>query len=110
MSAQRYRYLAAITGVALLVAGLFAGLPGLAGALAHLLPVLLLALALLVKGYPGERILLELRTRAHGRRAADAEEPPSTNHPRAFLPRGGRLLAFKLAVRPPPAASAPAPS
>ncbi|HEY7831084.1 MAG TPA: hypothetical protein VIC06_11025 [Solirubrobacteraceae bacterium] len=67
-----------------------------------LLPVLVLALPLLARRYPGEHILLALRD----------ETPLRWPHPRASVaphhriaaitPRGGRLLGCGLAVRPPP--------
>jgi len=73
-------------------------------ALLCLLPALALAVPLLARRYPGERVLLALRG------SKRVERPP---RPRAYLPsrgreaiaavRGGRLIGCSLAVRPPPA-------
>lgn len=71
-----------------------------------LAPALLLSSMLIARGYPGERLLLRAaaRRRSHRPRAAAGVRPPGT----VMLgrPRGGLLLAFELAVRPPPAALA----
>jgi hypothetical protein len=74
-------------------------------ALLCLLPALALAMPLLVRRYPGERVLLALRREA---------QPTGWPHPRSCAPacargvsrivRGGRLIGCSLAVRPPPAA------
>ncbi len=69
-------------------------------------PAALLALLVAVRRYPGERALLALASR---RRTAAHAPRPALAHARhrgvcALLPRGGALLAFGLAVRPPPAA------
>jgi hypothetical protein len=64
-------------------------------------PVLVLALAMAIRRYPGEGVLARLRT-IHRRRPRVAG---SLRHPRrhtVLLPRGGLLLAWALAVRPPP--------
>jgi hypothetical protein len=76
-------------------------------ALAYLLPSLLLALVLLRRAYPGERVLLALRARARAfrrtpRKAARVKRPLI----HLLLARGGELIACSLAVRPPPAVSA----
>jgi hypothetical protein len=67
-------------------------------------PVLLFALALLAGRYVGEERLarfaaafVAIRERAVGSRATAARRSPPA------LPRGGRLIAASLAVRPPPA-------
>jgi hypothetical protein len=75
-------------------------------ALLYLLPPLLLIAVLLLRGYPGERRLIalaEARRRPNHRRATPARARP---RPRVHLPRGGKLIASSLAVRPPPAALA----
>ena len=72
----------------------------------HLLPLSLLAMLLLVGRYPGESRLAGrlCRPRAAGRRT-----PPFSHgaRPRPLLPRGGLLMGFAMAVRPPPAAAGP---
>ena len=75
-------------------------------ALAYLLPPFLLLIALASRRYPGERVLLGLiarRTRPR-RRCLTLASPRL--RPRCAVPRGGRLIASSLAVRPPPAAAA----
>jgi hypothetical protein len=95
------RRLPGVVAIGLLVVVLAGSLPGLTDALAYLLPALLLLLALAARRYPGERALLALIVRGRRRRAhVDALLRP---RPRALLPRGGRLIATSLAVRPPPA-------
>jgi hypothetical protein len=89
---------------ALLVVGLgvSGALPGLADALAYLLPPLVLLVALLRRRYPGERALLGLiRARRAGRREP-VTSPTARGPCRGMMPRGGRLIACSLAVRPPP--------
>lgn len=74
--------------------------------LLHVLPLLVLLLPLLGGRYVGEeRLILFVRSRAARRpvRAARMQRPP---HPSFSFPRGGRLIATSLAVRPPPAALA----
>ena len=73
--------------------------------LVYLLPMLLLLLVLALRRYPGERALVTLayRGRAHRRAARttrSARRPELA--PRARVPRGGRLIAAAMAVRPPP--------
>lgn len=67
-----------------------------------LLPVLVLALPLLARRYPGEHILVAL----HGEKRLRWPHPRASvaSHPRiiARTPRGGLLLGCGLAVRPPP--------
>lgn len=74
--------------------------------LLHTLPLLVLLLPLVGGRYLGEERLIALvRSRAPRRpvRAAHAPRPVRTP---LSLPRGGRLIATSLAVRPPPAALA----
>jgi hypothetical protein len=93
--------------VLLLGIGASGVLPGLAEAVAYLSPALLLLLVLVARRYPGERALLALmERRRETRRPADADERARLPGLRAFLPRGGRLIATSLAVRPPPAGHA----
>jgi hypothetical protein len=90
-----------------LVAGLIAGVAGgvdLTGLL-HLAPALTLALVLITRRYPGERLIVRLAgspVRARRRVRARAAVKPRT-HVAALSPRGGLLLGRSLAVRPPPA-------
>jgi hypothetical protein len=67
-------------------------------------PVLVLALPLLAGRYVGEQQLARLAAAydAAPRRAATTLAPSGVRAPRS-LPRGGRLIACSLAVRPPPA-------
>jgi hypothetical protein len=68
-----------------------------------LAPAVALALLFATRRYPGERTLLALRARRSERprrHAACAGTQPRVR--RAARPRGGALLAFGLAVRPPP--------
>jgi hypothetical protein len=99
------RRLLSAAAVASALAAVAAGsLLGVGGPLAYLLPPLLLLVALVMRRYPGERALLALMARARParRRAPLASLPPRTNL-RVGVPRGGRLIASSLAVRPPPA-------
>ena len=72
----------------------------------YVLPALLLAITLLARRYPGERLLASLhirrtRPRVDVRRVASAVALAS--------PHGGRLIAFALAGRAPPALRAAIP-
>jgi hypothetical protein len=77
---------------------------GLGGAgLLGMLPAAALLAMLAARRYPGERLLVRLAARRPQRRRAAAAEarrapPARTMH----LPRGGLLMGFALAVRPPP--------
>jgi hypothetical protein len=98
----RRRLLAGVAAIVLLGLAVAGALPGLTAALVYLLPALLLLLALAARRYPGEQALLALMVRGRRRRShVDALLPRP--YPRALLPRGGRLIATSLAVRPPPA-------
>lgn len=70
-----------------------------------LLPVLVLALPLLARRYPGERVLVALRGEEHARwphpRTSVVPRRPFT----AAIASGGLLLGCGLAVRPPPLAA-----
>ena len=69
------------------------------------LPALLLALPLMAGRYVGEERLARLAAAFVPRRprAASSLRPPARRSSQP-LPRGGRLIAASLAVRPPPAA------
>lgn len=77
-------------------------------AIGYVAPVLILALPLLARRYPGEDVLVRLATRgrrpARRRRAPVRPALPALRAVRV-LPRGGRLIAAALAVRPPPVAA-----
>jgi hypothetical protein len=93
---------AAIATSALLLAAAVAGHPDL---LAYTAPLFLLAVPLLAGRYVGEERLARLRGRMRrpARRRAVPMAVPAGRHWVALLPRGGRLIAEALAVRPPPA-------
>ena len=69
------------------------------------LPALGMAFALLIGRYPGERTLTALRERS--RVKALRPRKCAIARPRAIItiPRGGLLISYSLAVRPPPACS-----
>jgi len=97
------RILAGAAACVLLAGVAYAAAPGLVGGLAYLLPALLLALAMMMGRYPGECALLRaigrLRT---SRRTHRAVSTVGLSPARVHMPRGGRLIASALAVRPPP--------
>jgi fatty acid desaturase len=106
MPARQQRLLivsAAITS-ALLLLGAFAGHEEL---LAYAAPVLVLVLPLLSGRFVGEEQIARAvagrraRTMLHARSAAT----PTWSAGVLSVPRGGRLIAQSLAVRPPPAAA-----
>ncbi len=79
--------------------------PGLEVGVLFLSPAIILLASLLAGRYVGEERLHRLaaafrphRRRSRSRAVAHAHLP----RPRAALPRGGRLVATSLAVRPPP--------
>ena len=80
---------------------------GAGAAFAYAAPVLLLLLPLLGGRYVGAERLerMTLRARGRRRRVPPLAAPAQTGRSAAPLPRGGRLIAFSLAVRPPPAAA-----
>jgi hypothetical protein len=75
-------------------------------ALLGLAPALLLMATLFTRRYPGEQLLLggTVREPTPVVRATDIRRP--TGARTARLPRGGLLMGFALAVRPPPRLSA----
>jgi hypothetical protein len=96
-----------IGAIAVLGLGTYWALPGLSEAMLYLLPPLLLVAALAARRYPGERALLAMMRQKRPRpRRIRAGETPRQSRPRALVPRGGALIAFALAVRPPPLAAA----
>jgi hypothetical protein len=72
-------------------------------ALLCLLPALALAIPLLARRYPGERVLLALRREPAAGRWPRARSASSAAPLVVLVPaRGGRLIGRSLAVRPPP--------
>jgi hypothetical protein len=68
---------------------------------------MLLLATLLGRRYPGERLLLAFAARAHTGRPRRVASAAASHGRMAELPRGGLLMAFALAVRPPPCSPAP---
>lgn len=68
----------------------------------YLLPALVLVLALLVKSYPGERLLVALATRRIRRVRARVCVLLAVRGIELPVPHGGRLIAVSLAGRAPP--------
>ncbi len=68
-----------------------------------LAPALPLVCILFARRYPGARLLTRFAARRRDRRprALDARRSPRVGE--AGMPRGGLLMGFSLAVRPPPA-------
>jgi hypothetical protein len=77
-----------------------------ADGLLFLAPALLLAVPLLARRYPGERLLLALAARRRPRRARARFSARTSPRRAQSMPRGGLLMGFALAVRPPPLAPA----
>jgi hypothetical protein len=101
------RDLRVLVGAAVLTAVGFIALAlvGHAELVAYALPVAVVALPLLAGRFPGEGRLAQLRERrAHGRSPRPVTEvvPAWARRAARALPRGGRLIADSLAVRPPP--------
>jgi hypothetical protein len=97
----RSRVMAASAILAAVLLGAHCGLA--IGDLLCLAPALVLAATLLACRYPGERLLVALAG-SRGRRAArtrSVSQSPASR-PASRVPRGGLLIAFALAVRPPP--------
>jgi hypothetical protein len=76
---------------------------GVLHAILYLLPALVLALPLLARRYPGERVLVGLRRAKQTRWARPRSSLPTRRRVVLVLVRGGRLIGRSLAVRPPPA-------
>ncbi len=89
--------------MALAVGVLVSACSGLGGhGVLFLAPALLLLATLHARRYPGERLLLGLSARARDKRLRPSRtrSAPATRSP--HVPRGGLLMGFALAVRPPP--------
>jgi len=67
-------------------------------------PALALAVILLARRYPGERLLLAARAGETPRRLRASSVSRPRRPALARLPRGGLLIASRLAERPPPLA------
>jgi hypothetical protein len=67
-------------------------------------PVLLLVALALVRRYPGERLLVRLADRRRRRPARPRMARPVRYAHQIAAPRGGLLMGFSLAGRPPPLA------
>jgi hypothetical protein len=70
-----------------------------------LLPALALAAPLLMRRYPGERMIAALSRSGRRRWAHPRSSAPRARRAVVVVVRGGLLLARSLAVRPPPAVS-----
>ena len=70
-------------------------------------PAVALLAMLCARRYPGEQLLLRLAARRYGRRRRGPSGAWRVPHlPVVHAPRGGLLMGFALAVRPPPRFSA----
>lgn len=67
-----------------------------------LLPAFAFAVLLLMRRYPGERVIAALSRSRQRRRARSCSSVPRARPVMRVLARGGLLLACSLAVRPPP--------
>jgi hypothetical protein len=79
----------------------------LAPALLYAAPLLIVALPLIAGRYLGEERIVALRRggeRTRRRAPARISVPAAARQALRAVPRGGRLIAHSLAVRPPPAA------
>jgi hypothetical protein len=98
-------WLFALAGLTLALASLT--LVGVHSDVLLTVPALVLALPLFAGRYVGEEQLARLAATFVASRGRPAPAlAPRTGRTRRRLPRGGRLLAFSLAVRPPPARAA----
>ncbi len=106
MTRRDRQLLFGLAGLTLVVAGLT--LVGVHEDILLVLPALLFALPLLAGRYVGEEHLAKLAAAFVAARRRPAPSLPTTarRSPLA-VPRGGRLMAACLAVRPPPAAAPP---
>jgi hypothetical protein len=107
MTRRDRRVLVALTLLSSL--GLLAEAAGmLAPTLLYAAPLLIVALPLIAGRYVGEeriaRLARAVQRRRRPRAAARVAVPPGTRRALRAVPRGGRLIAASLAVRPPPAA------
>jgi hypothetical protein len=103
MTRRDRQLLFALAGLTLVLAALT--LLGVHSDILLAAPALVLALPLLAGRYVGEEQLARLAAAFDGapRRAAAVLAPTAAARAPRRLPRGGRLIACSLAVRPPPA-------
>ncbi len=102
MTRRDRQLLFALAGLTLALASLT--LFGIHSDVLLIAPVLVFALPLLAGRYVGEEQLARLAAAFElVRRRPASVLAPHAGGPRQILPRGGRLLACSLAVRPPPA-------
>jgi len=78
-------------------------LTALLHAILCLLPAIALVLPLLARRYPGERVLLALRSERGVRWPRPLSSVPVQRRARLLAVRGGELIGYSLAERPPPA-------
>jgi hypothetical protein len=102
LSRLRLAVAVAVTSGLLLCAMTGLGGPGLL----FLAPAFVLALTLWARRYPGERLLLAFAAGARGRKLRPAVRGRMPRTRTRAVPRGGLLMGFALAVRPPPCAHA----
>lgn len=97
--------IAGTTVPVLVLCGLALGFVALAAVDANalcLLPTLLLAAPLLMRRYPGERMLAGISDRRRSRWPLPHAAVPRLGRTLSIAPHGGQLIARSLAVRPPP--------
>jgi hypothetical protein len=93
--------------VALAAGVLVSACSGLGGpGVLFLAPALLLLATLNARRYPGERLLLGLAARAREKRLRPSRTRSAPTARPHHVPRGGLLMGFALAVRPPPGSAA----
>jgi len=106
MTRRDRQLLFALAGLTLALASLT--LVGVQSDVLLLAPVLVFALPLLAGRYVGEEQLARLAAAfVAARRRPAAALVPTVRRALQRLPRGGRLIAASLAVRPPPALARP---
>lgn len=98
------RGLAVAVGLAIVAAALVVADP----TALCMLPALLLAVPLLLRRYPGERLLAGASRVGHSRRLVPRSRSLAPMSAVEKMPRGGLLIARSLAVRPPPLFALPA--
>ncbi|HEV7808726.1 MAG TPA: hypothetical protein VGO80_23175 [Solirubrobacteraceae bacterium] len=93
-----------LLGVALAAFAAVLVLPGMSTGVLFLSPAIVLLASLLIGRYPGDERLARLTTTICLRRPRRPRIALQAPRPRRVpMPRGGRLVATSLAVRPPPA-------
>jgi len=101
---RRWPLAAAVLVPAALVGCAVSGLGG--AGLLYLLPALLLGCLLYARLYPGESVLLRWAGTRPRRSGRPAEQRAGCPRRAMEAPRGGLLMGFSLAVRPPPCSPA----